>query len=119
MFHSRLEMKSVSRRKRLHREGVIGNTPRKDEPCAFLYLKALILFFVCFKCKVTTLADYQILFDLRVFVQKYNHTSPRSPYRPLLTLDDPIEKLGKERGCTRGRLAELLIPEPTRFPAIT
>jgi hypothetical protein len=119
MLHSRLEMKPVSRRERFHREWLVCGTPRKDEPSAFLHLQVFILLFVHLKGKVSTLTDHEILFDPRMLMQNDDHASPRRFYGPLTTPVDAIEKFFKERGRSRGPMAEVLTPEPAGFSAIT
>ena len=77
MLHSGLKMKLVSRSERLDCKGLVGRTPRQDEPRAFPYLQVFVLLLVLLKSEVATSADYEILFNSGVLMQNDDHTSPR------------------------------------------
>ena len=66
-------MKLVSRSERLDCKGLVGRTPRQDEPSAFPYLQVFVLLLVLLKSEVATSADYEILFNSGVLMQNDDH----------------------------------------------
>jgi hypothetical protein len=111
-------MKPVARSKCLDGERLVGGTPRQDKPRAFLHQEVFVLLLVHLQSKVSTLTDYEILFDPRVLMQNDDHTSPRRLYDSVATSIDTVEKLGKKRGRSNGPSAELLTPERACLSAI-
>jgi hypothetical protein len=71
------------------------------------------------KSEVSTLTDYEILFDPRVLMQNNEHPSPRRLYGPFTTPVDAVEKFRKKRGRSNGLIAEVLTPEQASFSTIT
>jgi hypothetical protein len=112
-------MKPVARSKCLDCERLAGRTPRQDKPRAFLHHEVFVLLLVRLKSEVSTLTDYEILFDPRVLTQNDDYTSPRRLYDSVATPVDTVEKLRKKRGRSKGLLAELLTPERACLSAIT
>ncbi|MBV9106860.1 MAG: hypothetical protein JO313_12655 [Verrucomicrobia bacterium] len=118
MLHSRLKMKPVARSKCLDGERLVGGTPKQDKPGAFLDQEVFVLLLVHLKSEVSTLTDYEILFDPRVLIENNDHTSPRRLYDAVATSIDTVEKLRKKGDRSHGPIAELLIPERARLSAI-
>ncbi len=118
MLHSGLEMKPVPRRERRHGKRLTGGAPPQDEPRALLHLQAFILLFMRFKSEVSTLTDYEILFDPRMRMEHDDHTSPRRLYSLFATPFDALEKFSKQGGRSKGRIAEVLTPEQAGLSAI-
>jgi hypothetical protein len=71
------------------------------------------------KSEVSTLTDYEILFDPRVLMQNDDHTSPSCLYGPFATPVNAIEKFRKKCGHSNGSIAEVLTPEQASSSTIT
>src|SRR5271166_1943042 len=119
MLHAGLKMEPVTRSERLDCKRLAGSAPRQYKPRAFPHLQVFVFLLVHLKSEVSTLTDYEILFDPRVVMENDDYASPRSLDDPVAIPLDAVEKFRKKCGRSNGTIAEVLTPEQACFSTIT
>src|SRR5271166_71667 len=119
MLHFGLKMKPVTRSERLDCKRLAGSAPRQYKPRAFPHLQVFVFLLMHLKSEVSTLTDYEILFDARVVMENDDYASPRSLDDPVAIPLDAVEKFRKKCGHSNGSIAEVLTPDQASSSTIT